>query len=79
MIELTKENHVLRAQLDAIREKYNICGEGLVSVDQIMATLPTSEQVLSITKRLKTQRYDTPMQEDKEEEEWKQEKFYERK
>lgn len=34
-----------------------------------MATLPTSEQVLSITKRLKSnQRYDTPMEEDKE---WK--------
>lgn len=42
-----------------------------MSVDQIMATLPTSEQVLSITKRLKAnqqQRYDTPMEEDKE---WK--------
>lgn len=53
VIELTKENHVLKAQLDAIKDKYNICGESLVSVDQIMATLPTSEQVLSITKRIK--------------------------
>jgi vrille protein len=53
VIELTKENHVLKAQLDAIKDKYNISGEGLVSVDQIMATLPTSEQVLSITKRIK--------------------------
>lgn len=72
VIELTKENHVLKAQLDAIKDKYNITGEGLVSVDQIMATLPTSEQVLSLTKRLKTSpshpgggnngsiRYDTP-------------------
>jgi vrille protein len=53
VIELTKENHVLKAQLDAIKDKYNISGENLVSVDQILATLPTSEQVLSITKRLK--------------------------
>jgi vrille len=71
VIELTKENHVLKAQLDAIKDKYNISGENLVSVDQILATLPTSEQVLSLTKRLKTSpshggsnsgsiRYDTP-------------------
>ena len=71
VVELTKENHVLKAQLDAIKDKYNISGENLVSVDQIMATLPTSEQVLSLTKRLKTSpphpggnsgniRYDTP-------------------
>jgi vrille len=53
VVELTKENHVLKAQLDAIKDKYNICGENLVSVDQILATLPTSEQVLSITKRAK--------------------------
>lgn len=53
VVELTKENHVLKAQLEAIKDKYNICGENLVSVDQIMATLPTSEQVLSITKRAK--------------------------
>jgi vrille len=71
VVELTKENHVLKAQLDAIKDKYNITGENLVSVDQIMATLPTSEQVLSFSKRLKTSpphqsgnsgnvRYDTP-------------------
>lgn len=53
VVELTKENHVLKAQLDAIKDKYNICGETLVSVEQIMATLPTTEQVLSITKRAK--------------------------
>lgn len=53
VIELTKENHVLKAQLDAIKDKFNISGENLVSVEQIMASLPTSEQVLSITKRSK--------------------------
>ncbi|KAM7351976.1 nuclear factor interleukin-3-regulated vrille isoform 2-T2 [Cochliomyia hominivorax] len=53
VVELTKENHVLKAQLDAIKEKFNISGENLVSVEQILASLPTSEQVLSITKRAK--------------------------
>ncbi|EDW78157.2 uncharacterized protein Dwil_GK24157 [Drosophila willistoni] len=53
VIELTKENHVLKAQLDAIRDKFNISGENLVSVEKILASLPTSEQVLSNTKRPK--------------------------
>uniref|UniRef100_A0A0K8TRR0 Putative basic region leucine zipper transcription factor n=1 Tax=Tabanus bromius TaxID=304241 RepID=A0A0K8TRR0_TABBR len=53
VVELTKENHVLKAQLEAIKDKFNICGENLVNVERIMATLPTSEQVLSITKRAK--------------------------
>lgn len=61
VIELTKENHILKAQLEAIKDKYNICGENLVSVDQIMATLPTSEQVLSITKRPKLSHSTSPV------------------
>ncbi|XP_063705033.1 nuclear factor interleukin-3-regulated protein [Culicoides brevitarsis] len=56
VIELTKENHILKAQLDAIKDKYNISGENLVSVDQILATMPTSDQVLSFTKRPKLSR-----------------------
>lgn len=53
VVELTKENHVLKAQLDAIKDKYNITGENLVNIEQIMATIPTVENVLSITKRAK--------------------------
>ncbi|XP_046405790.1 nuclear factor interleukin-3-regulated protein [Ischnura elegans] len=53
VVDLTKENHVLKAQLQAIKEKYGINGESLISVEQVMATLPTSDQVLSITKRSK--------------------------
>lgn len=53
VVELSKENHVLKAQLAAIKDKYGINGENVVSVEQVMATLPTSEQVLSITKRPK--------------------------
>lgn len=53
VVELTKENYVLKAQLDAIKDKYNITGENLVNIEQIMATIPTVENVLSITKRAK--------------------------
>ena len=53
VVELSKENHVLKAQLAAIKDKYGINGESVVSVEHVMATLPTAEQVLSITKRPK--------------------------
>lgn len=53
VVELSKENHVLKAQLDAIKEKYGICGESLISIDQVLATLPTCDQVLCVTKRSK--------------------------
>lgn len=48
VIELTKENHILKAQLDAIKDKYNICGGDLISLDQIMSTMPTPDQVLNV-------------------------------
>lgn len=53
VVELTKENHVLKAQLEAIKEEYGICGESVVCVEKVLATLPTSDQVLSMTKRPK--------------------------
>lgn len=60
VVELTKENHVLKAQLEAIKEEYGICGENIVCVEKVLATLPTSEQVLSITKRPKLSSPPTP-------------------
>ncbi|XKL65252.1 hypothetical protein PGB90_008672 [Kerria lacca] len=53
VVELSKENHILKAQLAAIKEKFGINGENFVSVEQVMASLPSNEQVLSITKRTK--------------------------
>ncbi|XP_060515847.1 uncharacterized protein LOC132695553 isoform X2 [Cylas formicarius] len=53
VVELTKENAILKAQLEAIREEYGICGENVVCVEKVLANLPTSEQVLSLTKRQK--------------------------
>lgn len=53
VVELSKENHLLKAQLAAIKDKFGINGESVVSVEQVMATLPTNEQVLSMAKRAK--------------------------
>ncbi|CAH1120981.1 unnamed protein product [Ceutorhynchus assimilis] len=53
VVELTKENAILRAQLEAIKEEYGICGENVVCVEKVLASLPTNEQVLSLTKRQK--------------------------
>lgn len=53
VVELSKENHILKAQLAAIKDKFGINGENIVSVEQVMASLPSNEQVLSITKRSK--------------------------
>ncbi|KAF5287236.1 hypothetical protein FQR65_LT12280 [Abscondita terminalis] len=53
VVELTKENAILKAQLEAIREEFGICGDNVVCVEKVMANMPTSEQVLSLTKRQK--------------------------
>lgn len=53
VVELTKENAILKAQLEAIREEFGICGDNVVCVEKVMANMPTSEQVLTLTKRPK--------------------------
>ncbi|XP_069946265.1 nuclear factor interleukin-3-regulated protein-like isoform X2 [Cherax quadricarinatus] len=53
VIELSKENHILKAQLTAIKEKYGILGETLVNTDQVLASMPQSEQILALNKRTK--------------------------
>lgn len=53
VIELTKENHILKAQLVAIKDKYGINGESLISLEQVLASMPSNEQLLSFTKRTK--------------------------
>merc|ERR1719249_538742 len=51
VIELSKDNHVLKAQLNAIFDKYGIKGENMISMDQVMATMPSNDQVLNFTKK----------------------------
>ena len=51
VLELTKDNHILQAQLNAIYEKYGIKGENLICMDQVLSTLPTNDQVLNFTKK----------------------------
>jgi hypothetical protein len=53
VLELTKENHVLKAQLHAIKDKFGINGDNLIILEQVLATLPSNEQLLSFSKRTK--------------------------
>ncbi|CAH0562162.1 unnamed protein product [Brassicogethes aeneus] len=53
VVELTKENAILKAQLEAIKEEFGICGENVVCVEKVLAKMPSNEQVLSLTKRPK--------------------------
>lgn len=48
VVELTKEVHILRAQLSAVRDKYGINPESLISIDQVLASLPSPDQMLSL-------------------------------
>lgn len=61
VVELTKENAILKARLEAIKEEYGICGDNIVCVEKVLANLPPSEQVLSISKRQKLTHPATPI------------------
>lgn len=52
VMELSKENHILKAQLEAIREKYGICGENVISTEHVLAALPSEP---TLVKRAKLQ------------------------
>lgn len=51
VVELTKENCLLRAQLNAIREKFGIIGENLIDEDQVLSQLPAIDNVVSASRR----------------------------
>ena len=53
VFELTKENHLMRAQLAAIRDKFGIVGDNLINHEQVLSQLPAMDQILSFTKRHK--------------------------
>ncbi|CAH1394001.1 unnamed protein product [Nezara viridula] len=50
VLELSKENHILKAQLAVIKDKYGISGESVVNVEQVMASCPTNDEILRIIK-----------------------------
>jgi len=54
VFDLTKENHLMRAQLAAIRDKFGIVGENLINREQVLSQLPAMDQILSLNKRNKT-------------------------
>ncbi|XP_017779716.1 PREDICTED: uncharacterized protein LOC108565006 [Nicrophorus vespilloides] len=43
VVELTRENTMLKAQLETIKEEYGICGENLVCVEKVLATIPSND------------------------------------
>lgn len=45
VMELSKENHILKAQLEAIRDKFGICGESVISTEHVLAALPTEPPI----------------------------------
>jgi len=49
VVQLSRENHILRAQVTAVFKSYGIRAETLVDMDQVMATLPTEDQLLNMT------------------------------
>lgn len=46
VMELSKENHILKAQLEAIRDKFGICGENVISTEHVLAALPSEPPLL---------------------------------
>lgn len=48
VVQLSRENHILRAQVTAVFKSYGIRTETLIDMDQVMATLPTEDQLLNI-------------------------------
>ncbi|CAL8085733.1 unnamed protein product [Orchesella dallaii] len=53
VVELSKENHIMKAQLAAIKNKFGINGDNLIVLEQILGTLPSNEQLLNLSKRQK--------------------------
>ncbi|CAL7940426.1 unnamed protein product [Xylocopa violacea] len=45
VMELSKENHILKAQLEAIRDKFGICGESVISTEHVLAALPAEPPI----------------------------------
>merc|ERR1719273_564760 len=46
VVQLARENHILRAQVTSAFKNYGIRAETLIDMDQVLATLPTEDQLL---------------------------------
>jgi hypothetical protein len=59
VLELTKENWILRAQIRGVFESYGIRAEEVLSrvaVDRLLASMPSSEQILAFGNRCRFER-----------------------
>ncbi|KAF0307140.1 Nuclear factor interleukin-3-regulated protein [Amphibalanus amphitrite] len=51
--ELTRDNYLLRAQLNTIRDKFGIIGENHINQEEVLAQMPTMDRILGFSKRPK--------------------------
>lgn len=51
VLELSKENHLLRAQVTAFENKFHFKGEDLVNEEHVLASMPQADQILALTRR----------------------------
>lgn len=49
VIQLSRDNHILRAQVTAVFKRYGISAETLIDADHVLATLPSEEQLLAMS------------------------------
>ena len=52
--ELTRDNYLLRAQLNTIRDKFGIIGENHINQEEVLAQMPTMDRILGFSKRPKS-------------------------
>uniref|UniRef100_A0A6A7G345 Nuclear factor interleukin-3-regulated protein-like n=3 Tax=Hirondellea gigas TaxID=1518452 RepID=A0A6A7G345_9CRUS len=60
VLELSKENYLLRAQVTAFENKFHVKGEGLVNEEQVIASMPQADQILALTRRPNMPTLDMP-------------------
>ena len=53
VVELSKENHLLKAQLTAVKDKYGIQVDDIISEQEALTTFPQVDEILSFTKKTK--------------------------
>lgn len=51
VLELSKDNHILRAQVTAFESKFHLKAEDLINEEQVLASMPQADQILALTRR----------------------------
>lgn len=51
VLELSKEAHILRAQVNAFENKFHVKAEDIINEDQVLSSLPQADHLLSLNRR----------------------------